>query len=291
MIQDLLAEGVLVATIGLVAMPLVSRRFRTAFSPTQLTRYNSVTMITGLALLLVALVACAVPVARAIAGVELPDRHFFPGDAIVGWVSAAVAFVVVGSFAIGYRRTRNLERILAVEPSLGIHIDRGDHELIILATAHSIAYAVGTRQHRQIVISEGLMAKLSVRELVAVVEHEAAHLRLGHRSDLALIAMVEPLSVVLAPLRRLTEVARAGLERAADAATSDHAATRSALLTLSGMNPHPGVAAFTSGDLADRVDALAIAETPNAALRAALYAVASTLAGVSAWTLVRFWFL
>ncbi len=60
--SSLLSEAVLVTTAGLVALPLVSRRFRRALRPNEHVRFNTTTMVAGLALLETALLTCAVPV-------------------------------------------------------------------------------------------------------------------------------------------------------------------------------------------------------------------------------------
>lgn len=49
--SSLLSEAVLVTTAGLVALPLVSRRFRRALRPNEHVRFNTTTMVAGLALL------------------------------------------------------------------------------------------------------------------------------------------------------------------------------------------------------------------------------------------------
>lgn len=230
MISDLLSESLIVATIGLVAMPLVARRVRTAFRPVELTRYNAVTMSSGVVLLFVALVVCAAPVVVALGGVSVFDRHFFPGDTAIGWLSAAAAMMLIGTMVVGYRRVRAVEARLRVEPSVGEHLALPRYDLVVLALDQPMAYAIGG-YHPQIVISRGLLNRLSVSELVSVVEHEAAHISLRHRLHLTLIGMIEPAASWFVPVRRLVEAFRFALEHAADSRTTDRLATRRALLT------------------------------------------------------------
>lgn len=290
MINDLLSEGVLVAAVALVTMPLLARRFSRAFRPVELTRYNSATMGTGMALLLTALVICAVPVVTSLAGAGLTDRHFFPGDAVIGWISAVIAVTLIAAGAIGRRRSRAVERRLVVEPSIGVHVARPRYELVVLPSQQPMAYAVGG-EHPQVVLTSGLIATLTVTELVSVVEHEAAHIRLGHRRHLAVIAMLDPLASWMPPVRRLLEVTRLALERAADSATTNRSATRSALLRLNGVSTAPGIAAFTAGDVVNRLEALSMPEvSPNASIRAGLYLTAVSLWAASIAALWLFWF-
>lgn len=290
MISDLLAEAVLVAAVALVTMPLVVRRFARAFRPVELTRYNSTTMGAGMALVLTALVVCAVPVVSAVVGADLIDRHFFPGDAVIGWISALIALALVAVGIVGRRRSLEIERRLMVEPTVGVHVVRPEFELVILPAERPMAYAVAG-DHPQVVLTTGLMATLTVTELVSVVEHETAHIRLGHRRHLAIISLLDPLASWIRPIQRLLEVARMALERAADAATTDRSATRSALLRLSGVSSAPGIAAFTAGDVVERVEALAMPTSPHGGIiRTLLYAVAGCLGVASLIALLLFLF-
>ena len=182
-----------------------------------------------------------------------------------------------------------MEHLLAIEPGLGLHVPRTGYDLVILPTDQALAYAV-SNPHPQVVISSGLVEELPVSELVSVIEHEAAHIRLGHRRHLVLAAMMEPIAVAVPPARRLVDVSRMALERAADSATTNYGATRAALLRLSGITPNPGVAAFTAGDVADRLDALAsTGDQPKKVVRAILYFSAFALAATSAAVLSAFW--
>jgi len=287
--SDMFSEALIVATVGLVAMPLVARRVRTAFRPVELTRYNAVTMSSGVVLLFVALVVCAAPAIIALGGGSVLDRHFFPGDAVVGWLSAATAATLIATMVIGYRRVRRVEARLRIESSIGDHFKLSRYDLVVLSTRQPVAYAIGGR-HAQVVITSGLLDQLSVRELVSVVEHEAAHISLHHRLHLTLIGMIEPAASWFLPVRRLVEAFRFALEHAADSRTSDRSATRRALLAVSGAPAVAGVAAFTAGNVIDRLDAL-VGENapPRATTRALMYASAMILGGISLATLIHFW--
>lgn len=289
MSSDVLSEALIFATIGLVAMPLVARRVRSAFRPIELTRYNAVTLSSGVVLLLVALVVCAAPVIVALGGVSMLDRHFFPGDTIIGWLSAVGAMTLTVTMVVGYRRVRTAEARLRVEPWVGEHISLDEYDLVVLGLDQPMAYAIGG-QHPQIIVTDGLLDQLSVPELVSVVEHEAAHISLHHRLHLTLIGMIEPSASWFLPVRRLVEVFRSALEHAADSRTTDRLATRRALLTVSGVQSAAGMAAFTAGNVVERLDSLGgESMPPRTSTRTLMYVLAMALGGVSLATLVLFW--
>lgn len=288
MINDVLSEAVLVATVLLVAMPLVAHNVRQSFRPIELTRFNASTLGGGLLLLGVALVACATPVLLAVSGSAVADRHFFPGDSFIGWVSAATVAALVAVSVRSFRHTKRVERQLTIEPSIGLHVQQDPFTLVVLDSDEPLAYAVNDARP-QVVITSGLVDLLEAGELAAVVEHEAAHLALNHRIHLRLIGILEPLGRVR-PVGRLIEAARLALELAADSKTSDKSFTRSALLRTAGIRPAHGVAAFTAGDLVARIEALEQRSiTPRPQIRLLLYSVSIGLASLSATTLIVFW--
>lgn len=288
MITDIVSESVLLAIVALVSMPLLAKPVRASFRPVELTRFNASTMSSGLLLLVIALVACAIPVVATLWGAGGVDRHFFPGDTAVGWTSAAVFSALLVAFVVGYLRSVRTERRLTVEPSIGTHVQLDGFDLVILDSEARIAYAVD-RSQPQIVMTTGLIESLSVPELVSVVEHEAAHITLGHRRHLRLLGLLEPLSRI-ATVRRLIDSYRLALEQAADARTTDHKATRTALLRLSGIAPAAGVAAFTASDIAERITVLGQTAPAPGSARAVLYVLSTSLALLSAVTLTLFWF-
>ncbi|MEN8239717.1 MAG: M56 family metallopeptidase [Actinomycetota bacterium] len=289
MSSDILSEALIIATIALVGMPLVARRVRTAFRPVELTRYNAVTMSSGVVLLFVALVLCAVPVTIAVGGGSVLDRHFFPGDTMVGWLSATAAVILIITMVIGYRRVRRIEARLRIEPSIGAHFSLAGFDLVVLSADEPMAYAIGGH-HPQVVITGGLLDQLSVPELVSVVEHERAHISLNHRLHLTLVGMIEPAASWFYPARRLVEAFSFALEHAADSRTSDRSATRRALLSVSGVSTPVGVAAFSAGNVIERLDALGRYEAaPRTSTRTLMYGSAMALGGVSLTTLILFW--
>ena len=164
---------------------------------------------------------------------------------------------------------------------MGEHFALAGYELVVLSVPQPMAYAIGGRQP-QVVITGGLLDRLSVPELVSVVEHEAAHISLHHRFHLTLIGMIEPAASWFLPVRRLVEAFTLALEHAADSHTSDRSATRRALLAVCGAPSLEGVAAFTAGHVVDRLDALSGDETrPRVSTRTLMYASALMLGGIA----------
>ena len=288
--SSLLSEAVLVTTAGLVSLPLLSHRFRRALRPNEHVRFNTATMVAGLVLLEVALLVCAVPVIAGLWSGPSLDRHFFPGDTAIGWVSATLAILLAGSVAFGAIQLRRAEARLRIEPWVGLHEQRDGYDLVVLEMEQPLAYAVAGRA-RLVVITSGLVDRLSDAELDAVVAHELAHLRLGHRRALAVLAAAEAIAMLVRPLRRVMAAARFAIEHAADAATNDHSATRRALQKLGGVDVTPAVAAFTAGEVADRIHALSTPPTirPGWRIRAGLYTAASGMAAMSVAVLVAYW--
>jgi Zn-dependent protease with chaperone function len=150
---------------------------------------------------------------------------------IIGWAAAAVSVVLGGSFIAALNEARRAAERTRVEPWLGWHEDRRDHELVILPTARLLAISV-PGQPPQVVVSEGLISSLAPDECEAVVRHELAHAYLGHRRYLLLLTGVERAFPWLPGARASAARARRRLEEWAD----DHAAgpSQQARLDVSG---------------------------------------------------------
>lgn len=286
-----LSESVIAATAGLIALPLITRRFRRSFLPGEHVHFNTATMIAGLVLLEMALIVCALPIMAAVTGWGSPDRHFFPGDTIVGAASAVFALTAAGSLLYGYGRFRRAQSLLVIEPWIGAHVQRGDHELVVLDSEQRVAYALGGKQP-QIVITGGLIAALTHDELNAVIDHEVAHIRLRHRPFLAIIAALEPAARLVHPLRHILVAAQFAVEHWADRAVENPEAGRRALIKLGGAQTPVSAAAFASGHVADRINALAEPSDRRRArlFRPLLYGVALSLVGLSLAALVMYWY-
>lgn len=290
MIGDIFSESVLITTAGLLMFPLVSRRFAGALRPSERVRLNAATTVSGIVLLEAALIVCAVPILLILSSSGHIDRHFFPGDRVVGWGSTVAALVIASSLLYGWVRFRRSQDRLRVEPWIGVHRKGVEYDIVILESDRSIAYAVGGATP-QVVLTTGLVAQLTRAELRSVLEHEQAHLRRGHQRFLTILGALEPAGRIVAPIRRAASAAQFALEHAADMDTSDSSATRSALLKLHGFSPQPAVAAFAAGHVADRISALSSATAVGGPSpgRPMMYAVALGLVALSLIPLVMFW--
>lgn len=287
----ILSEVVLVSTAGLLALPLVTRRFRRSFRRSEHAKFNAAAVGGGLLLFQVALVVCAIPAVASAVGVHVEDRHFFPGEDVIGWVSAVIAVVLGCSLLVGYGRFRRSDSLLFVEPGLGRHEDRGWYELVILESPRPLAYAHdGTR--RQVVLTSGLVAALTPAELDAVVDHELAHLRNGHHRFLALAAALDPAASVVPGLKRVIANLRLSVELWADGAVRDRTAARTALVKLSCPGPPAPAAAFTAADIEERVLALRELHEPRTGglPRPMLYFAAGACTAISVAALWVYWF-
>lgn len=289
MIREVLPEMLIVATAGLVALPILAHRLRAAFDPIELTRFNAATMSSGMVFLLFALLLCSVPLIVTIGGGSVIDRHFFPGGALIGWISALGVILFLVAAVVGFRRALKVEAKLKIESGIGVHHDMGAYRLVVLEMTQPLAYALGGKDP-QVVITTGLIDVLTPSEVAAVFEHEAAHISLRHRSHLILIGMLRPFAAIFIPAKKLVDAALLALETAADSCTSDLPSTRRALLKASGVAVAPGVAGFTAGDVVARLDAMAEFNHPLARRsRFMMYGLAWSLVGISFMTLVIFW--
>jgi hypothetical protein len=290
-VSEILAEAVLVSTAGLIALPLVTRRFRRSFRRSEHARFDAAAIGGGLVLLEVALVACALPAVASALGIEVSDRHFFPGEDVIGWISAVAATALAASVIFGYQRFRRADARLLVEPSIGCHEDRGWFELVTLDSALLLAYA-HDGEHRQVVITSGLVSLLTLSELRAVIDHELGHLRQGHQRFLGLAAALDPAARIVPLLGRIIDNLRLSIEFCADDAVRDRAAARRALIRLSFPGPPQPAAAFAAADIAERVEALG--ELPRSGSsgvpRRLLYTTAGTFVAVSLAALLVYWF-
>lgn len=108
---------------------------------------------------------------------------------------------------------------------------RAGGEVLLVESDERLALAGGLA-HPKALVSTGLLAGLGEQERQAVVEHEAAHLRLGHPRALLLGGIVAGAWGAVPPVRLAWSRLRAELEAAADdeaAAVVGVAAVRSAL--------------------------------------------------------------
>lgn len=254
----------LVAAIMLLAFPGVAAPMGRRMPPGEWARIGRAAIVAGRVLLPVALALIALPTALDIAGLEhaaASCRHLDGG--VHGAPFGVMAGLALVASEIGVararRRHRRVQETVRVDPWLGVHADRGDHDLVVLPTADHVAYAVGGASP-QVVLSQGLVDGLLDDEIAAVVGHEAAHVRHGHHRYLELAAVVDALLLGTSVGRRSATALRTAVERWADevaASSVPRRAVRGALLKCSQRNV-TFVASF-SGEVPvlERLDALA----------------------------------
>lgn len=151
------------------------------------------------------------------------------GGPLVGWVAVALTVAVAAASVAALLSSRHAVRRARIEPYLGQHIHCDDHELVVLPTPALVAFSV-PGSPPQVVVSEGLVDELDPQRLDAVIGHELAHHRLGHRRYLVVVGIVERTMGFLPFVRRSTEMVRESLELwADDVAVESSRATREAL--------------------------------------------------------------
>jgi Zn-dependent protease with chaperone function len=151
------------------------------------------------------------------------------GGAFVGWTAVVLTVVMSVVAAAAIRTSRRLVRRARIEPCLGRHFRGDDYELVVLPTSELLAFGVPGALP-QVVVSEGMVRAFDPQRLDAVIGHEVAHHRLGHRRYMVAVAVVERTLGLLPFVRRSTEAVRESLEVwADDFAVESHSATREAL--------------------------------------------------------------
>lgn len=193
---------------------------------------------------------------RALYGLE-------PAGPALAWSATALVVVTAPIVALGLYRSHRRRAPLRVPPEIGTHVDRGDFDLVILPVTTPLAYSLGGR-HPQVVVSEGLRARLEAGELAAVLAHEAVHV--GSRHDRWLRwATVTTATLWFAPwVRRAADALRVALERWADeeaALVVGRDTLRRALLSAADVGPlGPAIAGLNGADaLCERVVMLEVA--------------------------------
>lgn len=174
-------------------------------------------------------------------GLHLADRWGFPGlcDGVVhglalgGFELALIASVggavlvvrVVGALAQSSVRGRAAR----VDPLVGDHRAVSEFDVVVIASERLIAVGVpGDRP--QIVVTDCLVAALEPDEFDAVLRHEIAHHRLGHRSYLILASAVDQTFGWFPGVPSSTAALADALEEWADLASTGRAPERVARL-------------------------------------------------------------
>ena len=210
-----------------------------------------------------------------------------------GWVAGGLAVATPALAVHGWVNARRRLLGLSIEPCLGRHEQRPDHDLVILPTDAHIAYSVDMGRP-QVVLSEGLIDSLDDGQLEAVVAHELAHIRQDHPRMLLIAASASAALGWWPPMRRSHRVFRASIERWADecAVGRDEPTRRSlceALRTVTAVARPLPIATFSLAEAtAERIHAMQAQPEATWTVRAALYvpgagAAVVTLAAIGLW--------
>lgn len=285
-----MSQILLVAVIGLLLLPSLTRRIRSSLAPAEWARINATSLIAAVGLFEVALVICASPLILFMLHGG-PQKHFFPGGIVAGYISLVIAIVVPMSLAFGIGRLMTRRRTLRAEPWLGDHELVNGVDVVVLPTRAELAFSL-PGSPPQILISEGLVEILSSQELHSVLEHEAAHIRFHHSRYLLVVAALAPLFGRVKPIRGSLDSLELAIECWADAEASvtdgDRRTTRNALMTLSHMHGGTGVAAFSKAQSAAiRIESLS--DTPQTSMRGTRWILYTTLCVLAATPIVSLW--
>ncbi len=232
----------LVVAVGLLALPGVSLRPSRRISPQRYVGAVALSVMSGAVFIEAALSLAAVPtILRAFGLTELASLcervagHLVPGGAVTGWAATGAAVALPIAMALGVHRTARDRRVLwdyagVLGRSIG-HVDQA--EVVVVDAARSLALALPGEPAR-VVVTAGLVQELDEREIRAVIEHERAHIDLGHHGHRLVLAGLSRCFGWLPPFQRSIQAWRFGLERAADeraagATPQDRTAVRNAI--------------------------------------------------------------
>lgn len=285
----LVAAGLVVAALPALGRP-VGRRIATA----EWAKLCLAALVGGALAVEAGAVLVAVPTVLRAAGAPALAQAcgrlvhpLLPLGAAGGWLAAALALAVPMLAVQGWRRATAAVRALAIDGCLGRHERRGGYELVVLPTPEQLAYSV-TDPIPQVVVSQGLADALTAAELSAVIDHERAHLGLGHQRLLLVAAAARRSLVFWPPAGRSHAALRAAMERwADDTATGGdrqrRADLRQALVTVAIADVAGPVPAFSLADATlERVEALEREPRAPLALHLLLYVPGSAGAATAA---------
>lgn len=219
-------------------------------------------------------------------------RRLTWGQAPVGWTATVLALVLPVLAASAFVHARRSARRARIESWLGEHFDQGDYELVVVPVPALVAVGVPGRRP-QVVISSGLVSELDEARLNAVIGHEAAHHRLGHRRYLVLATVIERAFGLVPFVSRSTQALREAVEQWADAvavgtASVQASSLRAAMFAVAGAGSgEAGVR--ESGQLEERAQRLQVGgPTGNLLTRGVTYLPAGAL-GMTTFTLIGVW--
>jgi hypothetical protein len=243
--------GLLLVGAALLAFPAAIGARAGRLPSAEWTRVSVLVLVLGAWCVYLGLVMTAIPPLlhsldlEGVLGICDPVVHnLMTGGPQVGWAAAGLAAVVTTRAMHALLRARRARRAARVQPWLGEHVPHGDFDLVVLPTSALIAVGV-PGPIPQVVISQGLMDELDPTRVDAVVGHELAHLRLGHRPLLVVVTVVERALGLVPLVRRSAHVVRQALETWADDVAIQHAhatepALHAALVTVATAQRQPG---------------------------------------------------
>lgn len=240
----------LLATSGLLALPVWSRTRGRRLPPAEWVKLNTLALVSGFVLLEAALIECAWPIVTRLTG-SPGGHHFFPGGAAAGDVSTALAVAIPVTALAGIVGALRRRRSLRAEPWVGNHFDVEGYDVVFLPGGRDLAIALPGRPG-QVLLSRSLLESLSVDQLRAVVRHELAHLEHRHSKYFLLLAALQPFSRVVPLMRSSLSVLRLSLESWADRAAcptrTERRRVQEAILALSLQDVGPGVATLSEAE-------------------------------------------
>jgi Zn-dependent protease with chaperone function len=235
--------GLLLVGLALLSFPALVGPRSGRLPPAEWARVATTALALGAVCVYAGLIATTLPPVlhmlqlEGLFGICDPVVHsLMIGGPPVGWAAAVLAALITMSGIQALRRNRRATRVARIEPWLGTHSERAGYDLVVIPTPALVAMGV-PGDVPQIIVSEGLVSELDDARLQAVVEHEAAHLRLQHHRYLAVVAIVEK-ALRMAPFVRRSALAiRQSLEvwaddRAVATARASEQTLHSALLTV-----------------------------------------------------------
>lgn len=295
-----MAVALILTGLFLALLPGLLRPLGRRIAPAEWTQLTFVALIGSVAVVEAGLVLLAAPtVFRALGIGALADAcdrlagSLMPLGSTGGWIATTAAIVTPVSGAVGWFISRRRVGGLAIEPYLGTHERRSDHELVIIPTDSHIAYCIDAADP-QVVVSQGLIDALTEAEFDAVIAHELAHLSHDHPRMLLIAASAGSALGWWPPMRPSVRAFRASIERWADdhAAGADPARRRSvcdALQRIGAVATPKPVAAFSLSDAtAERIEAMRSVQVAPWTVHAAIY-LPGALAGVVALAAVGVW--
>jgi len=186
-------------------------------------------MVAGVLALLAGLTLAALPTLAPVIGIsELADRcrellaPFAIESGIIDVLAAGLAILIASRIVVGIAHSARAARRTRIEPWLGEHELRAAFELVVVPTDLILAFGVPGRTP-QVVLSTGLVGRLRTDELEAVIDHEAAHLRLRHPALVAVLHGIDAGVGILPFVARSVRRVLSGLEVWADSAVDGEA--------------------------------------------------------------------